>query len=44
MVEDINKVTSPITLEAFTYDSADDFDEKGNYRGNSKYSIEIELN
>ena len=44
MVEDINKVTSPITLEAFTYDSDDDFDENGNYRGNSKYSIEIKLN
>ena len=44
MVENIADVTSPITLEAFTYDSEDDFDEKGNYRGNSKYSIEIKLN
>ena len=44
MVEDINKITSPITLEAFTYDSDDDFDENGNYRGNSKYSIEIKAN
>lgn len=37
-------ITSPITLEAFTYDSEDDFDENGNYRGNSKYSIEIKVN
>ena len=44
MVTDIANVTSPITLEAFTYDSEDDFDENGNYRGNSKYSIDIELN
>ena len=44
MVEDINKITSPIILETFTYDSEDDFDENGNYRGNSKYSIEIKLN
>ena len=44
MVEDINKITSPITLEAFTYDSEDDFDENGNYRGNSKYTIEIKTN
>lgn len=34
------KITSPITLTAFTYDS-DDFDELGNYRGNSKYEIKI---
>lgn len=44
MVTNIDDVTSPITLEAFTYDSDDDFDENGNYRGNSKYSIEISLN
>ena len=44
MVENIKDVTSPITLEAFTYDSEDDFDNNGNYRGNSKYSIEIKLN
>ena len=44
MVTNIEDVISPITLEAFTYDSEDDFDENGNYRGNSKYSIEIKLN
>ena len=44
MVENIKDVSSPIILEAFTYDSEDDFDEYGNYRGNSKYSININLN
>ena len=34
-------ISSPITLTAFTYDSDDDFDEDGNYRGNSKYTITI---
>ena len=38
---EIEKVTSPITLTVFTYDSDDDFDESGNYRGNSKYQIQI---
>lgn len=38
---EIDKVTSPITLTAFTYDSEDDFDDDGNYRGNSKYTITI---
>ena len=33
-------IVSDITLTAFTYDS-DDFDENGNYRGNSKFSITI---
>ena len=37
---DSDKITSPITLTAFTYDS-DDFDSDGNYRGISKYSINI---
>ena len=36
-----DRVTSPITLTAFTYDSEDDFDSEGNYRGNSKYQIKI---
>ncbi len=35
-----NQIASDITLEVFTYD-ADDFDEEGNYRGNSKTSIII---
>ena len=38
---EIDKVTSPIELTVFTYDTDDDFDEKGNYRGNSKYTINI---
>jgi len=38
---DLSKVTSPIELTVFTYDSQDDFDEQGNYRGKSKYTITI---
>ena len=38
---DSNKIEGPITLTAFCFDSEDDFDEKGNYRGNSKYTITI---
>lgn len=38
---DSNKIDGPITLTAFCFDSEDDFDEDGNYRGNSKYSITI---
>ena len=34
-------ITSKIILTVFTYDSEDDFDENGEYRGNSKYSITI---
>ena len=34
------RITSPITITAFTYDS-DDFDSNGNYRGNSKYQMQI---
>lgn len=36
-------ITSPITFTVFTYNDLDDFDEDNNYRGNSKYSIDIEL-
>lgn len=39
-VDGIDKVED-IVLTAFTYDSEDDFDVSGNYRGNSKYSINI---
>ena len=38
---DIDNISSPITLTAFTYDGLDDFDDNDNYRGNSKYSINI---
>ena len=40
-VDEINKVSSPITITVFTYDSKDDFDENGYYRGNSKYTATI---
>lgn len=39
---EVEKITSPITLTAFTYDTEDDFDEFNLYRGNSSYTIEIE--
>ena len=39
---DVNKITSPIDLTVFTYDTEDDFDDNGMYRGNSKYTITIE--
>ena len=35
-----DKITSDITLTAFTYDS-DDFDENNEYRGISKYTTTI---
>ena len=38
-VDEIDEVES-ITLTAFTYDE-DDFDKENNYRGNSKYTINI---
>ena len=36
-IDDVEK----IILTAFTYDSQEDFDSNGNYRGNSKYTITI---
>ena len=39
-VDGIDEVDSFI-LSAFTYDTEDDFDEEGNYRGNSIYVIRI---
>lgn len=38
---DVNKVSSKVKLTVFTYDSLDDFDSNNEYRGNSKYTIEI---
>lgn len=35
------KMDGEIILTAFTYDSEDDFDENGYYRGNSSYTISI---
>lgn len=37
----VNDIIFPITLSVFTYDSEDDFDESGNYKGNSIYSINV---
>lgn len=36
-------ITSPIKFTVFTYDGLEDFDENNNYRGNSKYEININL-
>ena len=41
--KDINAITSDIVLTVFTYDF-DDFDDLGNYRGNSKYTITVKKN
>lgn len=38
------KITSPITLTVFTYDSDDDFTKDNRYRGISSYTIEIKIN
>lgn len=39
--ENTKDIISPITLTVFTYDTDDDFDDVGMYRGNSKYTITI---
>lgn len=39
---EVEKITSAITLTAFTYDTKDDFTEENIYRGNSSYTFEIE--
>lgn len=36
-------ITSPIKFTIFTYNGLEDFDENNNYRGNSKYEININL-
>ena len=38
---DVSMLASDIEFTVFTYDTLDDFDESGNYRGNSKYTIKI---
>ena len=38
---DSYKIEGPITLKAFCFDTEDDFDEEGHYRGNSSYTITI---
>ena len=37
----IDKVTSDIIITIFTYDSEDDFDEEGHYKGNSKHTLTL---
>ena len=40
---DVDKISSPIKLTVFTYDSSDDFEPTTKeYRGNSKYSVDIQ--
>jgi len=43
LAQEGSKITSPISLTVFTYDSDDDFDENGYYRGNSRYTLVIEV-
>lgn len=40
----IDKITSPITLMAFTYDGEDDFDVDNRYRGNSFAEVIVNRN
>ena len=42
LAQEGEKITSPITLTVFTYDSDDDFTEDNHYRGISSYTIKIE--
>ena len=42
LAQEGSKITSPITLEVFTYKEGD-ISESGFYRGNSKYNIKINL-
>lgn len=37
----VGEISTPIKLKTFTYDTDDDFDENGYYRGNSSYEISI---
>lgn len=42
LAQEGEKITSPITLTVFTYDSDDDFTKDNHYRGISSYTIKIE--
>lgn len=44
LAQEGSKITSPITMTVFTYDNEDDFDEFNKYRGNSSYTITIDIN
>lgn len=37
----IHRISSKVIITVFTYDSDDDFDSNGEYRGNSKYTITL---
>ena len=37
----VDEIDSKILLTVFTYDTEDDFDESGEYRGNSSYTMTI---
>lgn len=41
LAQEGSKISSPITLTVFTYDSEDDFNKDNKYRGISSYTIEI---
>lgn len=40
----VDNLSSDIEFTVFTYDTEDDFDSEENYRGNSKYTINISKN
>ena len=40
----VDNLSSNIEFTVFTYDTDDDFDSEGNYRGTSKYTINISNN
>ena len=44
LAQEGTKITSPITMTVFTYDSDDDFTEDNHYRGTSSYTITININ
>ena len=44
LAEKGNEITSPITIEVFTYDGEEDFDEEGYYRGVSSHKVIINNN
>lgn len=43
LAQEGKKITSPITLTVFTYDSDDDFTEDKHYRGISSYNVTIDI-
>ena len=43
LAQEGSKITSPITMTVFTYNDESDFDESNKYRGNSSYTITIDI-